>query len=100
MYMFCSWTYGITFKARPMAVGITVFSRCVIVCVFSYEKGYGNAREENAVGDMTHAGKWLIILFGALSEKKKKGHICLCFSFNLLFSKNICSHKDLCFVPP
>lgn len=49
------WTHCITVKAKPMAVGITVFSRC-IVCIFSYEKGYGNAREANAVGDMTHAG--------------------------------------------
>lgn len=51
--------------------GITVCSKC-IVCVFSNEKGYGNAREGNAVGDMTHTGKWLVILFRAPSVKKKK----------------------------
>lgn len=50
--------------------GITVCSKCIVY--FHYEKGYVNAREGNAVGDMTHTGKWLVILFEAPAVKKKK----------------------------
>ncbi len=63
-----------------MAVWITVFSRCVIVSVFSYEKGYGNAREENAVGDMTHAGKW---------HEEKRPHLPLLFIQSLVFKEHM-----------